>query len=60
MTKRKRKVDPQKVMRAVNALNKIELDDADYRQLARDLKITRSRVKIVVEEMHPHVIIQRT
>lgn len=42
-------------MRAVIALNKIKLKNADYKQLADDFNIPQGRIRSVVKMMHPHV-----
>lgn len=60
MTRRNRKVDEGAIMRAVIALNKKKLNDADYRILAQQLKIPRSRIKKVVAVMHPYLEIKKT
>lgn len=60
MTKQKRKADAVIIMLAVVALNKIKLDDADYKLIAEQLKISQGRIKTVVKKMHPRVVVQKT
>lgn len=60
MTKQKRKVNTCIVMRAVIALNRIKLDEADYKLLAKQLKIPQGRIRTVVKNMHPFVKVPTT
>lgn len=60
MTKRKRKADENTIMLAVYALSKIKVDDADYKILAQQLKISQGRIKAVVNKMLPYIVLERT